>query len=69
MAVPYDFAADCSDQFHARSLERWREREDEGGNDRAYDEEQHDAPVRRRHRDPEVADVRRESRDHGECDG
>ena len=62
--ITHHFAANRPHQLDARRLKRRREREEQGRDHRAGHQEQRDAPVRWRHRETKVADVRRERARH-----
>ena len=67
--ITHHLAANRPHQLQARGLKRRREREEQGRDHRAGHQEQRDAPVRRRHGETNVAEVRRPGARHRVDDG
>ena len=63
-AITHHLAANRPHQLQARGLKRRCEREEQGRDHRAGHQEQRDAPVRWRHGETNVADIRREGARH-----
>ena len=67
--ITHHLAAHRPHQLEARGLKRRREREEQRRDHRAGHQEQRDAPVRWRHGETNVADVRRPGARHRVDDG